>query len=66
MAAQLAKAVESFELQRPWCPDCKHRGVCRNFNIHHREAIFASINGYPLQCVDYQANYWRGVDGVKP
>jgi hypothetical protein len=48
------------------CGDCVNRGCCNDYKHHCREAIFASVNGYPLQCVSYQTERWRGLEGVRP
>ncbi len=58
--------ADLFVLQSPLCPDCKRKGTCRDFNLHHREAIFASINGYDVQCTEYQPLYYHGLEGVRP
>lgn len=58
--------TDLFVLQPPLCPDCKRKGTCRDFNLHHRDAIFASINGYQVQCTEYQPLYYHGLEGVRP
>lgn len=48
------------------CDGCKLQGRCRDYNLHARDSVFAWINGYSVQCSEYQPTYCRGIEGVRP
>lgn len=48
------------------CDSCKQQGRCKDYNLHARDSVIGWINGYSVQCSEYQPAYFRGVEGVRP
>ena len=48
------------------CDSCGVSSRCRDYNLFHRDTIFARINGFEVSCSEYEPPRWRGLEGVRP
>lgn len=59
-----SKRAQVSDLYRSLCNDCKIKSRCRDRNLHSREEIFGG--GYPVECAEFQPDWFRGIEGVRP
>lgn len=48
------------------CDGCKLQPRCRDYNVYSRDSLLAWVNGFPMQCSEYEPLRWRGLEGVRP
>lgn len=48
------------------CTGCTLRHRCKDYNLHNRDSLLAWIRGETRSCSEYQPEWFRGLEGVRP
>lgn len=54
------------DLYRCICDGCRLQIRCRDHQLFCRDRLLGDVNGYNVECPEYQPECWHGLEEVKP